>query len=71
MLKDFVVVVGAEKAPGLSTIQRWDSKVEPIRGVRFQAVEDISEAVSEQLKTLQKNGPARCSQTSTSLEFLY
>ena len=29
---------------------------EPIRGVRFQTVEDISEAVSAQLKTLQKNG---------------
>ena len=29
---------------------------ELIRGVRFQTVEDISEAVSAQLKTLQKNG---------------
>ena len=31
---------------------------EPIRGVRFQTVDDILEAVSEQLKTLQKNGLA-------------
>ena len=29
---------------------------EPIRGVHFQTMEDISEAVSVQLKTLQKNG---------------
>ena len=31
---------------------------EPIRGVRFQTVDEITVAVLEQLKTLQKNGLA-------------
>ena len=115
ILKDFVVVVGSENAPGLSTIQRWAAKFrasstsvsdaprsgrpststneemtneverlvgedqritvieisyspnlspcghfpmmkEPIRGVRFETVDEITGAVLEQLKTLQKNG---------------